>query len=123
MCKLYRPLQRTSGRPLNSMYALKLSWTLLADLSKATSSIRGVVLVTDTDQTRCCHVHVQRCHGDVRELRRLLYQLEAEVDKFVHIDALFVRHRWRGRQCLIISWLLRKHLNSFKLGNALQDTT
>ena len=51
------------------------------------------------DQTWCCRVHVQRCHGDIRELRRLLNQIEeAGMDKSVHVDALFVRRRWRGRQ-------------------------
>ena len=74
------------------------------------------------DQTRCCHVHAQRCHGDNRELRRLLNQLKAEVNELVHTDSLFVRHRWRGRQCVPISLLLGKLLNSFKLGNALHDT-
>ena len=59
----------------------------------------------------------------MREFWHLLNMLEAEVDKLVHIDALCVRHRWRGRQSLLISRMIGKLLNWFKLGNALHDTT
>lgn len=55
------------------------------------------------DHSRRCHVHLQRCHGDIRALPRLLNQLEAEVDKSVHMHAFSVRihvtlqHHRRGR--------------------------
>ena len=33
------------------------------------------------DQTKCCHVHVQRCQGNLGEFWRLLNPLEAEAEK------------------------------------------